>query len=126
MNPMNTKFKLILAVLAGAALFPDQFLLILGNRYTHLHRELVLMIGVAVITAIAGTLWLLNAAKAWVAGSWLYIPVTLATQIALIPFTDFSSVAGVLTFNLISVVPSLLLNFVLSFRGFRSFVSAAA
>ena len=113
-------------VLAGAALFPDQFLLILGNRYTHLHRELVLMIGVAVISAIAGTLWLLNAAKAWVAGSWLYIPVTLATQIALIPFTDFSSVAGVLTFNLISVVPSLLLNFVLSFRGFRSFVPAAA
>src|SRR5437870_616087 len=109
-------------VLAGASLFPGQFLLILGNRYTHLHRELVLMIGVAVISAIAGTLWLLNAAKAWIAGSWLYIPVTLATQIALIPFTDFSSVAGVLTFNLISVVPSLLLNFVLSFRGFRSFV----
>jgi len=113
-------------VLAGAALFPDQFLLVLGNRYTHLHHELVLMIGVAVISAIAGTLWLLNAAKAWVAGSWLYIPLTLATQIALIPFTDFSSVAGVLTFNLISVVPSLLLNFVLSFRGFRNFAPATA
>jgi O-antigen/teichoic acid export membrane protein len=114
------------AVLAGAALFPNQFLLILGNRYTHLHRELVLMIGVAVITAIAGTLWLLNAAKAWVAGSWLYIPLTLATQVALIPFTDFSSVAGVLTFNLISVVPSLLLNFILSARGFRNFAPATA
>jgi hypothetical protein len=113
-------------VVAGAAFFPDQFLFILGNRYTHLHRELVLMVGVAVITALAGTLWLLNSAKAWITGSWLYIPLTLATQIALIPFTDFSSVAGVLTFNLISAVPSLVLNLILSFRGFRNFAPAPA
>jgi O-antigen/teichoic acid export membrane protein len=111
-------------VLASAALFPEQFLLVLGNRYTHLHRELLLMIGVAVITALSGTLWLLNASKAWVAGSWLYIPLTLATQIALIPFTDFSSVGGVLTFNLISIAPSLLLNLVLTYRGFRTFAPA--
>ena len=113
-------------VLAIAVFFPNEFLSILGNRYTHLHHELVLMVGVAMITALAGSLWLLNASKAWIAGAWLYIPLTLATQIALIPFTDFSSVAGVLTFNLISVVPSLLLNLGLSFRGFRSFVPAQA
>ena len=111
-------------VLASAALFPEQFLFVLGNRYAHLHRELLLMIGVAVITALSGTLWLLNASKAWIAGSWLYIPLTLATQIALVPFTDFSSVAGVLVFNLISVAPSLLLNLVLSYRGFRTFAPA--
>jgi O-antigen/teichoic acid export membrane protein len=111
-------------VLSAAALFPEQFLFVLGNRYTHLHYELLLMIGVAVITALSGTLWLLNASKAWIAGSWLYIPLTLATQIALIPFTDFSSVAGVLTFNLISIAPSLLLNLVLSYRGFRTFAPA--
>ena len=111
-------------VLAGAAFFPNQFLFVLGNRYAHLQRELVLMVGVSVITAMAGTLWLLNASKGWIAGSWLYIPLTLATQVALIPFTDFSSVAGVLMFNLISTVPSLLLNFGLTYRGFRSFVSA--
>ena len=107
-------------VLAGAAFFPEQFLFVLGNRYTHLHRELLLMVAVAVMSALSGALWLLNASKAWVAGSWLYIPLTLATQVALIPFTDFSSVAGVLTFNLISLVPSLLLNLALGYRGFRS------
>jgi len=114
-----------LAVLCAAAFLPNQFLFVLGNRYTHLHRELLLMIGVAVITALGGTLWLLNASKAWIAGAWLYIPLTLATQIALIPFTDFSSVAGVLMFNLISGVPSLLLNLALSYRGFRTFAPAA-
>jgi hypothetical protein len=114
-----------LVVLGGAAFLPDQFLFVLGNRYTHLHHELLLMISVAVITALSGTLWLLNASKAWVSGAWLYIPLTLATQIALIPFTDFSSVAGVLIFNLISAVPSLLLNLALSYRGFRIFATAA-
>ena len=114
-----------LAVLCAAAFLPNQFLFVLGNRYAHLHRELLLMIGVAVITALSGTLWLLNASKAWVSGAWLYIPLTLVTQIALIPFTDFSSVAGVLVFNLISAAPSLLLNLVLSYRGFCTFAPAS-
>src|SRR5580704_3540733 len=109
-----------LVVLGAAALFPDQFLFILGNRYTHLHRELVLMVGGSVLIAFGSTLWMLNSSKAWINGSWLYIPLTLVTQIALVPFTDFSSVAGVLTFNLISTVPAVLLNLWLSYRGFRS------
>ena len=108
-----------LAIVAAAIFFPQQFLFVLGNKYAHLDRELFLMVGGAVITAMASTLWSLNAAKAWISGSWLYIPLTLATQLALIPFTDFSSVRGVLTFNLISAIPSLLLNLVLSYRGFR-------
>lgn len=115
-----------LSVLGAAALFPDQFLFILGNRYTHLHRELVLMVGGSVFIAFGSTLWMLNSSKAWINGSWLYIPLTLVTQIALIPFTDFSSVAGVLTFNLISTVPAVLLNLWLSYRGFRSLTPVVA
>lgn len=115
-----------LLVVAGAAFFPDQFLFVLGNKYAHLHRELLLMVGGAVLSALTGTFWALNASKAWVAGAWLYIPLTLLTQVALIPFTDFSSVSGVLIFNLYSAIPNLLLNFVLSYRGFRSFQAASA
>lgn len=113
------------AILATAIFFPRAFLFVLGGKYSHLNRELLLMVGGAVITAIASTLWSLNAAKAWIAGSWLYIPVTLATQVALIPFTDFGSVIGVLTFNLVSAIPSLLLNVALSYRGFRHWQPAA-
>jgi hypothetical protein len=115
------------ALILGAAIFfPDQFLFILGNKYAHLDRELTLMVGAAVLNAVAGTLWALNASKAWVAGSWLYIPLTLATQLALIPVTDFSNVQGVLAFNLLSLIPTLLLNIVLSWRGFRRFPSVTA
>jgi len=78
-------------------------------------------VGGAILSMLTGTFWALNASKAWVAGSWLYIPLTLLTQIALIPFTDFSSVSGVLIFNLISAAPSVLLNLALSYRGFRTF-----
>jgi hypothetical protein len=113
-----------LLVLCGAGIFPDQFLFVLGSKYAHLHRELLLMVGGAILSALTGTFWALNASKAWVSGSWLYIPLTLATQIALIRYTDFSSVMGVLTFNLISAIPNLLLNIALSYRGFRSFQSA--
>lgn len=114
------------AVIGVAAFFPDAFLFVLGGKYAHLHRELLLMVASAVVSMLTGTLWVLNAAKAWIAGSWLYIPMTLATQLALIPFTDFTSVSAVLIFNLIAAVPNLALNVVLSFRGFRSLASAPA
>ncbi|MDP9099949.1 MAG: polysaccharide biosynthesis protein, partial [Verrucomicrobiota bacterium] len=113
-----TAFSVVL--ISAAALFPGAFLFVLGAKYAHLERELVLMVGGAVVGALTGTFWTLNASKAWITGSWLYIPLTLATQVALIPSTDFSSVRSVLLFNLLSALPNLLLNFALSIRGFRS------
>ncbi len=106
-------------VLVAAAILPEQFLFVLGKNYAHLHRELLLMVGGTVANVLVGTLWFMNASKAWIKGSWLYIPTTIATQIALIPFTDFSSVTGILLFNLISTLPNLLVNIGLSVRGFR-------
>lgn len=113
------------SIILLAAFFPDQFLFVLGNRYTHLRAELLLMVAGAVLNAIAAAMWGLNSAKGWIAGSWLYIPSTLATQAVLIPFVDFTQVSGVLWFNLVSAVPSLLLNLFLSYRGFRTRLAAA-
>jgi hypothetical protein len=100
--------------------FPREFLFVLGNKYSHLQRELLLMVGGSVVAALAGTLWTLNTSKAWIAGSWIYIPLTPGTQAALIPITDFASVSSLLIFSLLSVLPSLFLNLWLSYRGFRS------
>jgi O-antigen/teichoic acid export membrane protein len=115
-----------LAIVAGAWLLPNQFLFVLGNKYAHLQYELLLMVGGAVLGALTGTFWSLNASKAWVAGAWLYIPLTLVTQAALIPYTNFTSVTGVLIFNLLSAIPNLLLNLGMSWRGFRSLQTAVA
>ena len=113
-------------VIGLAIVFPTQFLFVLGNRYTHLGGELVLMVAGAVLASIASAMWGLNSAKGWISGSWLYIPATLVTQIALIPFVNFSSVNGVLFFNLISAIPSVLLNMLLSLRGFRHYRGVVA
>lgn len=112
-----TSFSAVLV--AASVIFPRALLFVLGPKYMHLERELVWMVGGAVVSALTGTFWSLNASKAWISGAWLYIPLTLATQAALIPYTDFGSVRSVLVFNLISAVPNLLLNMVLSYRGFR-------
>jgi O-antigen/teichoic acid export membrane protein len=113
------------AVIAAAAFFPNQFLFLLGSKYSHLQRELLLIVASTVLNVLTGALWFLNASKAWVSGAWLYIPLTLATQVALIPYTDFSNVRQVLIFGVISSIPNLLLNMVLSYRGFRNFQPAA-
>ena len=118
--------SLSLMILAAAAFLPNEFLFVLGPKYSHLQHELLLMVGGAVLFLIASTMWSLNAARAWIGGSWLCIPMTVATQLALIPFTDFASVGGVLTFNLICVAPSLLLNMGLSWFGFRSLKEQSA
>jgi len=115
-----------LLVLAGAALFPDQFLFVLGSKYKNLERELLLMIGGAALNMLASSVWYLNASRAWITGAWLYIPLTITTQILLIPFVDFSTVSGVLTFNLLSALPSLGLNLCLSYRGFHKPARPAA
>jgi hypothetical protein len=118
--------SLSFVILAAAAFLPNEFLFVLGTKYSHLQHELLLMVGGAVLFLIASTMWSLNAARAWIGGSWLCIPMTIATQLALIPITDFSSVSGVLTFNLICVAPSLLLNMGLSWFGFHSLKEQSA
>ena len=107
-------------VLLAAAIFPNECLFVLGSKYAHLQHELLLMIAGTVVQMLGGTIWMLNGSKAWIAGSWIYIPLTIATEVALIPSTDFSSVRGLLIFSLIAMLPNLLVNIGLSYRGFRS------
>ncbi len=66
---------------AAQHFLPNEFLFVLGNKYSHLQYELLLMVGGATLNMVAGTLWTLNASRAWVVGSWLYIPLTLGTQL---------------------------------------------
>lgn len=115
-----------LIVLAAAALAPGQFLFILGAQYAHLQPELLWMAMVAVLNALISTLFVLNAAKGWVQGSWFFIPLTLISQICLIPFTNFGDVRSVLIFSFISNLPTLALYLVLMTRGFEAWSRSEA
>jgi len=104
-------------LIAGAALFPDQFLWILGSKYAHLRHELLLMMLMSAFSAVISAMWSLNSTKAWIKYSWLNIPSVILTQIVLLTVLDVSTVRGVILFGIFSLVPNFLLNSMLTFRG---------
>lgn len=111
-------FCLLGLLLVGfAALFPNQLLWILGKQYSHLRNELLLMVTSTVISSIVATMWSINASKAWIQYSWLYIPSTITTQIFLLILLDVSSVKGVIIFGIFSNMPLIIINSLLTYRG---------
>jgi len=106
-----------LALIAAAALFPDQILWVLGSKYAHLRNELLLMMIMSAFSAVISAMWSLNSTKAWIRFSWLNIPSVILTQIVLLALLDVSTVRGVILFGIFSLVPNFLLNSMLTFRG---------
>jgi hypothetical protein len=106
-----------LALIVLARLFPSELLWILGSKYSHLRGELLLMMTLTAFSSLIAAMWSLNSTKAWIKYSWLNIPATVATQALLLTLLDVSTLDGVLWFGILSLVPTLLLNIGLSYRG---------
>jgi O-antigen/teichoic acid export membrane protein len=96
---------------AAVAVFPSQFLSILGHQYSGLHSEVVLMTACGVVTTTAGLLWAINCSRAWIVPPVFLIPCTIAAQVATIAFLNLSTVKGVLLFTMCSWVPSIVMSF---------------
>ena len=109
-----------ISMIALALLFPDQLLWILGPKYTHLRGEVVLMMTLASFSSVIGTMWLLNATKAWIKYAWLNIPGVILTQVLLLSLLNISTINGVLWLGILSLIPTFLLNVSLSYRGLTS------
>jgi hypothetical protein len=107
-----------------AAFFPNLLLWILGGKYAHLHNEVLLMMTMAAASALVAAMWSLNATKAWIQYSWLNIPGVIFSQAVLLLLVNISTVNGVLEFAILSLLPTFLLNAILSFRGFRELSNA--
>lgn len=107
-----------LSLVAFAGLFPDQLLWILGSKYGHLRGELFLMMIMTAFNSVVAVMWSLNSSRAWIKWSWLNIPSVILTQIFLPLFLNISTLSGVLWFGIFSLVPTFLLNCMLTFRGF--------
>ena len=63
-----------------------------------------------VVGSLAGVLWAVNAAKAWIVPPQLLIPCTIVLQVLLASTLTLSSVRGVLLFSLYTWIPSILLS----------------
>jgi len=106
-------------LLSLVAIFPREVLWILGNQYTHLQNEVILMVASSLLYSLTAMIWSLNYAKAWVNESWLIIPSTIGTQLFLLLYLDVSTVKGVILFGLFSAIPPLLVNFYMSYKGLK-------
>jgi O-antigen/teichoic acid export membrane protein len=115
-------FAFVLLALAG--FFPDVLLWILGPKYSHLRKELFLMVLSAVLFSVLANTWHLNVTKGWILSPWLLIPAGVVTQIILIALLDVSTVHGVLLLNVCATIPGFFLNFWRTRKGIREAAAA--
>jgi O-antigen/teichoic acid export membrane protein len=109
------------ALLAFTAMFPEALLWVLGPKYSHLGKELFLMVLSAVLFAVLACMWQLNVARGWIVSPWLMIPIGIAAQVVGIIVLDVSTVRGVLLLNIYSMVPGFFLNLLRTRQGIRKF-----
>ncbi|MEL6941425.1 MAG: polysaccharide biosynthesis protein [Bacteroidota bacterium] len=85
-------------------LFSTQLLWLLGNEYSDLSRELLLIFIAAGINLISGCTHVLLSSRGIVLPPVLYIIGIITFQIILLLMLDISSVLGVITFNIFSTL----------------------
>jgi len=121
-------FQIVLSYFAISALlvgtiasFPKQIFSILGNQYSGLQAEGILMAASGVIGAMAGLLWAVNAARAWIVPPQLLIPCTIVLQCVLASTLKLATIRGVLQFSLYTGIPSILLSLWFAVKKMREF-----
>lgn len=110
---------LAVAIIGIATIFSRELLWILGEQYAGLQSVVVLMVASAMLQTISATVCSLNIAKGWVKDSWLIVPLTIITQVFLLIFLDVSTVKGVITFGLFSILPTLIVNGFMSYKSLK-------
>jgi O-antigen/teichoic acid export membrane protein len=108
------------ALVALAALFPNQLLWIIGSKYSHLQSELILVIVSSGLLFVVNTMWSLNATKAWLNLVWLQIPGVLIAQIITLILIDVSTLKGAIIFGMAPLIPGFILNSFMTYKGFKN------
>jgi O-antigen/teichoic acid export membrane protein len=91
-----------------ALIAPKAYLWILGAKYSHLSRELPLIVSGSALGSVGAVMQSLNAAKGWVKYYWLNIPCIIVLQALLIWRLDLSIIYDVLLFGVISGLPGII------------------
>lgn len=80
------------------------FLWLLGGKYAHLQREMVLVLAGMALNSLAGFVWGMNVSRGWIRLAWLNIPLTLATQAVAACLLPLDSVIGLAWFVIVAAV----------------------
>ena len=110
-------FSLVLVALAF--FFPSQFLWILGGKYSHLDKEVLLLVISLVTQSILGLTWSMNASKGWIISGLIIVPIGIITKIILLFLLDISTINGIFLLNIFSTLPGFIVNFGIAYSGFK-------
>lgn len=106
--------SLYLAVLA----FPHALLALLGQKYSGLESELLLVVCGSGLTLVGGYLVSVNLARSWTRWQGLAVLGLAITQAILVKALPLGTTRGVLTFNLLSSSVGLTLQLAITITGF--------
>ncbi len=101
-------------------IFPEYFLLILGEKYFHLKNEVVLMVATTCINSLAGHMWNMNASRGWIAPPTISIGVGLITQLILMLIIGVSSVYQILLISIFFSLQVVGIGIFVALKGFSN------
>jgi O-antigen/teichoic acid export membrane protein len=97
---------LLCAAIVGAVyLLPDLFLWILGNKYSDLQHEVVIMTMGSCLMLISGVAHMMSSSRGIIPNPYLFIATTIVGQVLLLAFVvDYTTLSGVLWFAVFSAM----------------------
>ncbi len=95
---------LCIVTLTSAYVFPQLWLLIIGDKYSHLSRDLPIALAAALATLVGGTLYTLVVSKGSTKWHWLALLPCLSVQLAYIAISGVSTTTDALMFTLLPAV----------------------
>jgi O-antigen/teichoic acid export membrane protein len=107
-----------LSLWLGVLAFPHALLALLGQHYSGLDSELMLVVGGAGVTLVGGYVVAVNLARSWTRWQGLAVVGLAVTQVVLVKALALGTTSGVLTFNLLSAVTGLGLQLAMTIGGF--------
>jgi len=97
---------LLCAAIVGAVyLLPDLFLWILGDKYSDLQQEVVIMTMGSCLTLISGVAHMMSSSRGIIPNPYLFIGTIIVGQVLLLYFiVDYTTLSGVLWFAVFSAL----------------------
>lgn len=97
---VSSVLLLATGILILVAKFPSGILWILGDAYTGLSKELLLITLSSLVGLLSSTCNWLNSSRGWIVSPIIFIVYTLAFQVLSVIFFDISKIAGVILVSL--------------------------
>ncbi len=98
---------LAVTMIGFAMAFPDFFLYIFGNKYTHLTEEVVWLVASSMLSLLVGIIFKINSSRGWVIKWYIFIPIGILTQVVALFTLNVATVLGVIQYQLVLNLPAL-------------------